>query len=70
MSVEVEELVLLEALEQACAKAAESNRPYAGGVTPAVAWAQVQKGQAEIDAQQHRGGADGWRFHKLPWVQD
>jgi rhodanese-related sulfurtransferase len=26
--------------------------------------------EGEIDAQQHRGGADGWRFHKLPWVQD
>ena len=159
MSVEVEELVLPEALEQARAKAAENNWPYAGGVTPAVAWALVQKGQAvlvdvrsgeerkfvghvpeslhvawatgtaltrnprfvrelearlakdggkdavalllcrsgkrsalaaeaaakagftnvfnvlegfegEIDAQQHRGGEDGWRFHQLPWVQD
>lgn len=160
MSVEVEEeLVLPEALEQARAKAAESNWPYAGGVTPPVAWELVQKGHAvlvdvrsgeerkfvghvpdslhvawatgtaltrnprfvreleaklakdggkeavvlllcrsgkrsalaaeaaakagftnvfnvlegfegEIDAQQHRGVADGWRFHKLPWVQD
>ncbi|SDO17670.1 Rhodanese-related sulfurtransferase [Rhodoferax sp. OV413] len=26
--------------------------------------------EGEIDAQQHRGGADGWRFHSLPWVQD
>ena len=26
--------------------------------------------EGEIDAQQHRGGADGWRFHGLPWVQD
>ena len=26
--------------------------------------------EGEIDAHQHRGGADGWRFHKLPWVQD
>jgi rhodanese-related sulfurtransferase len=26
--------------------------------------------EGEIDAQQHRGGADGWRFHQLPWVQD
>ena len=26
--------------------------------------------EGEIDAQQHRGGSDGWRFHDLPWVQD
>jgi len=26
--------------------------------------------EGEIDAAQHRGGADGWRFHGLPWVQD
>jgi rhodanese-related sulfurtransferase len=26
--------------------------------------------EGEIDAQQHRGGSDGWRFHQLPWVQD
>ncbi|OUM03900.1 rhodanese-like domain-containing protein [Variovorax sp. JS1663] len=26
--------------------------------------------EGEIDAQQHRGGADGWRFRGLPWVQD
>lgn len=26
--------------------------------------------EGEIDAQQHRGGSDGWRFHRLPWVQD
>lgn len=26
--------------------------------------------EGEIDAQQHRGGQDGWRFHQLPWVQD
>ena len=26
--------------------------------------------EGEIDAQQHRGGGDGWRFHNLPWVQD
>ena len=24
----------------------------------------------EIDAQQHRGGSDGWRLRGLPWVQD
>ncbi|WP_454909392.1 rhodanese-like domain-containing protein [Variovorax gossypii] len=162
MSVELEEelvVALPEALEQARAKAAESNWPYAGGVTPPVAWELVQKGHAvlvdvrsgeerkfvghvpdslhvawatgtaltrnprfvreleaklakdggkdavvlllcrsgkrsalaaeaaakagftqvfnvlegfegEIDAQQHRGGSDGWRFHGLPWVQD
>lgn len=26
--------------------------------------------EGEIDEQQHRGVADGWRFRKLPWVQD
>jgi rhodanese-related sulfurtransferase len=26
--------------------------------------------EGEIDAHQHRGVADGWRFHGLPWVQD
>ena len=26
--------------------------------------------EGEIDDQQHRGVSDGWRFHKLPWVQD
>ncbi|KRD22043.1 rhodanese [Acidovorax sp. Root275] len=26
--------------------------------------------EGEIDAHQHRGGGDGWRFHQLPWVQD
>lgn len=26
--------------------------------------------EGEIDAQLHRGGSDGWRFHGLPWVQD
>jgi len=26
--------------------------------------------EGEIDAQQHRGGQDGWRYHQLPWVQD
>lgn len=26
--------------------------------------------EGEIDAQQHRGDSDGWRFHHLPWVQD
>ncbi|MYN27277.1 rhodanese-like domain-containing protein [Duganella sp. CY42W] len=26
--------------------------------------------EGEIDAQQHRGKADGWRFHSLPWIQD
>jgi rhodanese-related sulfurtransferase len=26
--------------------------------------------EGEIDEQQHRGGADGWRWHGLPWVQD
>lgn len=26
--------------------------------------------EGEIDADQQRGKADGWRFHGLPWVQD
>lgn len=26
--------------------------------------------EGEIDANQHRGGGDGWRFHGLPWVQE
>ena len=26
--------------------------------------------EGELDAAQHRGGGDGWRFHGLPWVQD
>jgi rhodanese-related sulfurtransferase len=26
--------------------------------------------EGELDAAQHRGSADGWRFHGLPWVQD
>jgi rhodanese-related sulfurtransferase len=26
--------------------------------------------EGEIDAQQHRGLSDGWRFRGLPWVQD
>ena len=26
--------------------------------------------EGEIDAAQHRGGSDGWRYHQLPWVQD
>ena len=26
--------------------------------------------EGELDQQQQRGKADGWRFHQLPWVQD
>jgi rhodanese-related sulfurtransferase len=26
--------------------------------------------EGELDAQQQRGHADGWRFHALPWSQD
>ena len=26
--------------------------------------------EGELDANQHRGGGDGWRFQGLPWVQD
>ncbi|MES2184797.1 MAG: rhodanese-like domain-containing protein [Pseudomonadota bacterium] len=150
---------LPQALEAAQAQAAERNLPYAGGVTPPVAWQLVQQRQAvlvdvrsgeerafvghipeslhvpwatgtaltrnprfvrelevrlakdggkeavvlllcrsgkrsalaaeaaakagfthvfnvlegfegEIDGARHRGTADGWRFHHLPWVQD
>jgi len=25
--------------------------------------------EGEINGDQHRGTADGWRFHQLPWVQ-
>ncbi|MCY1546733.1 Rhodanese-like domain protein [compost metagenome] len=47
MSVEVEDVIALPpALEQARAQAIEKNWPYAGGVTPPVAWQLVQDGQA------------------------
>jgi rhodanese-related sulfurtransferase len=26
--------------------------------------------EGEIDARQHRGNSDGWRYRGLPWVQD
>lgn len=26
--------------------------------------------EGELNDKLHRGTADGWRFHKLPWVQD
>jgi rhodanese-related sulfurtransferase len=26
--------------------------------------------EGELDAERHRGNINGWRFHKLPWVQD
>jgi rhodanese-related sulfurtransferase len=26
--------------------------------------------EGNLDAQQHRGDQDGWRFNKLPWIQD
>jgi rhodanese-related sulfurtransferase len=26
--------------------------------------------EGEIDASKQRGAKDGWRFHRLPWVQD
>ena len=42
MSSEVEEILLPAALEQAHADAAEHNLPYAGGVSPPVAWKLVQ----------------------------
>ncbi|MEJ8845554.1 rhodanese-like domain-containing protein [Variovorax rhizosphaerae] len=159
MNFDAATLELPAALEQARDIAAQQNLPYAGGVTPFVAWQLVQQAQAvlvdvrsgeerkfvghvpdslhvpwatgtaltrnprfvreleakvakeggkdavvlllcrsgkrsalaaeaaakagfanvfnvlegfegEIDAHQHRGVADGWRFHQLPWVQD
>jgi rhodanese-related sulfurtransferase len=31
----------------------------------------VQEGfEGELDDARHRGTADGWRFHGLPWMQD
>lgn len=30
----------------------------------------LQGFEGELDAQQQRGKADGWRFHGLPWIQD
>ena len=48
MSVEVEDLVLPEALEKARAHAAEAGWPHAGGVTPPVAWQLVQQGKAVL----------------------
>jgi rhodanese-related sulfurtransferase len=159
MSSDVETLALPEALERARLAAEQQNLSFAGGVTPPVAWALVQAGEAvlvdvrsseerhfvghvpeslhvpwatgtaltrnprfvreleaklardggkdavvlllcrsgkrsalaaeaatkagfrhvfnvlegfegEIDTARQRGGADGWRFHRLPWVQD
>nr|WP_106228507.1 rhodanese-like domain-containing protein [Jezberella montanilacus] len=26
--------------------------------------------EGNLDAQQHRGAQDGWRFNELPWIQD
>jgi rhodanese-related sulfurtransferase len=31
----------------------------------------VQEGfEGDLDASQQRGSRDGWRFHRLPWIQD
>lgn len=46
MTSETSELVLPEALETARIQAQESGLPYAGGVTPPVAWKLFSKGQA------------------------
>jgi len=45
-SAEIADLILPAALEQAQAQAAEANLPYAGGVTPPVAWTLFQNGDA------------------------
>lgn len=29
----------------------------------------LQGFEGQLDAQQHRGNIDGWRFHGLPWQQ-
>ena len=29
----------------------------------------LQGFEGQLDAQQHRGNIDGWRFHGLPWLQ-
>jgi hypothetical protein len=48
----------------------------AGGVSPQVPWAtgtaltRNPRFKGQMDAQRHRGGDDGWRFHGLPRVQD
>ncbi|KKB65053.1 rhodanese [Robbsia andropogonis] len=26
--------------------------------------------EGDLDAAQHRGGVNGWRFRQLPWIQD
>lgn len=46
MTSETSELVLPEALETARTQAQESGLPYAGGVTPPVAWNLFSSGQA------------------------
>ena len=33
-------------------------------------WSVDEGFEGNLDAEGHRGGADGWRFHGLPWVQD
>lgn len=48
MPSEVLETNLPAALEEARAAAIEQGLPYAGGVTPPVAWALVQSGQAVL----------------------
>lgn len=49
MSVEVEDVVSLpSALDEARARASEAGWPYAGGVTPPVAWELVQSGAAVL----------------------
>ncbi len=34
------------------------------------AWNVAEGFEGRLDADGHRGGADGWRFHALPWEQD
>src|SRR6187399_2536166 len=48
MSSDVATNTLPDALEQAQAEAAEKNLPYAGGVTPPVAWQLSQRGEAVL----------------------
>lgn len=48
MSSDVEILALPEALERAQAAARERDLPFAGGVTPPVAWTLIQAGEAVL----------------------
>ena len=48
MPSDIAEITLPAALEQARTNALDSGLPYAGGVTPPVAWTLVSEGQAQL----------------------